>query len=341
MRFATFSVASHMRPVESRSIVAISLLGSETGVAAGLLDHGSYVLPVDLYCTETSSGEGPWSRMWVTPPTDFASACTLVSLEIWRTLLQVSSLLRRQIHVPAGDTAVVGSTAHQVPLYCQSLDCGFSPVESVTGMVVNVPALLPGAPCTGCGSRVGERLAGDRDELPVVARRVQRELDHAVGARVAHLARRQDRAEAGQRGAAGADHELADAEGRVGGAAPVHRREALVVVPVAAEQDVGAAVVEVLPQLLHVRVVPGGRPARLVPDGDDVVRRRGGEVVLEPQILRRAGRAASRQPVPGAGLALGVQHHHMPRVRARADVVAVVAERRSPAGPVWLPTPLK
>ena len=44
-------------------MVAISLLGSEIGVAAGLLDHGSYVLPADLYCTETSSGLGPWSRM--------------------------------------------------------------------------------------------------------------------------------------------------------------------------------------------------------------------------------------------------------------------------------------
>jgi GNAT superfamily N-acetyltransferase len=48
--------------------------------------------------------------MWVTPPTDFASACTLVAFEMCRTLLQVSSLLRRQIHVPAGDTAVVGHT---------------------------------------------------------------------------------------------------------------------------------------------------------------------------------------------------------------------------------------
>ena len=109
----------------------------------------------------------------------------------------------------------------------------------------------------GRGSaRVGERLAGDRDELPVVARGVQRELDHAVGARVAHLARRQDRAEAGQGGTTGADHELAHAEARIGRAARVHRREALVVVPVAAEEDVGPAVVEVLPQLLHVRVAP-------------------------------------------------------------------------------------
>ena len=81
--------------------------------------------------------------------TALASACTLVLFEIWRTLLQVLSGLRRQIHVPAGDTAVVGSTAHQVPLYCQSLDCGFSPVESVTGMVVNVPGVLTGAACTG------------------------------------------------------------------------------------------------------------------------------------------------------------------------------------------------
>ncbi len=197
-------------------MVAISLLGKETGVAVGLGDHGWYVFPPASYCTETSSGDGPWRRMWVTPPTDFASAWTLVLSEILRTLLQVSSGLRRKIHVPAGDTAVVGSTAHQVPACCHSFDCGFSPVESVTGIVVNVPGVTDRGAVDGCGSRVGERLAGDRDELPVVARGVQGELHHAVGARVAHLARRQDRAEARKRGAAGADHELADPESRIG-----------------------------------------------------------------------------------------------------------------------------
>ena len=50
--------------------------------------------------------------------------------------------------------------------------------------------------------------AGDREELPVVARRVQRQLHHAVGAAVVHLAVGLARAEAVEVVAAGADDEL-------------------------------------------------------------------------------------------------------------------------------------
>ena len=51
-------------------------------------------------------------------------------------------------------------------------------------------------PVHGLGARVGEGLPRDGDELPLVARGVQRQLQHAVGAGVAHLARGGGRGEA-------------------------------------------------------------------------------------------------------------------------------------------------
>ena len=75
------------------------------------------------------------------------------------------------------------------------------------------------ASVAGSAARVLERAAAGRDELPRVAGRAQGELDHAMGQAVSNLAVGPDGREAPQRGAAGADHELTDADCRVGRAA--------------------------------------------------------------------------------------------------------------------------
>src|SRR5207248_9419789 len=101
---------------------------------------------------------------------------------------------------------------------------------------------------------VGEGLTGDRYELPVVARRVQREPQDAERVAVADLAVRLDRAPADQALAAGPHYELADAAGRVRDGAGRLRGEALVHVVVPAEDQVRVRVVEVLEDRAHVRV---------------------------------------------------------------------------------------
>jgi hypothetical protein len=48
------SVASHIRAVESRSIVAVSLLESDNVVVVWRCDHKSYVCDAAWYSSETS-----------------------------------------------------------------------------------------------------------------------------------------------------------------------------------------------------------------------------------------------------------------------------------------------
>src|SRR2546422_11757379 len=77
-------------------------------------------------------------------------------------------------------------------------------------------------------ARVRELRPGDGHELPTVAPRVERELQHAVHLR-AYLAVRRNGVERPRAEAAGADDELADAAGRVGSAGWGLGREALVI----------------------------------------------------------------------------------------------------------------
>src|SRR5205814_1496058 len=108
-----------------------------------------------------------------------------------------------------------------------------------------------------------------------------------------HLAVRLDRPEAVERGSAGADDELAHAFRGVKCATRVHRREALVLVIVAAEYDLDSAVVGVRPERLLARVVAvlGARgEARLVPVDERAHVRVRGEVAAEPRLLGRTGR---------------------------------------------------
>jgi hypothetical protein len=52
-------VATHIRPVLSTAIVAVSLPGSETVVGLGRADHGTYVCADASYWIETSRETAP------------------------------------------------------------------------------------------------------------------------------------------------------------------------------------------------------------------------------------------------------------------------------------------
>ena len=116
-------VVSQRRPVESRSIVAISLpvrviavavAGAPEGVGVGG-GHGT---------DRRTRGAPPW-RTWVTSPTVLASAWTPVLAESRRTFVHVWLGSSRQSQVPVGETLVLGRTAHQVLAWCQIFDWGF------------------------------------------------------------------------------------------------------------------------------------------------------------------------------------------------------------------------
>src|SRR2546425_11848854 len=163
------------------------------------------------------------------------------------------------------------------------------------------------------GAAVGERLPRLGNELPVVAARVERQLEDAERVPVAHLTVRlrgtRDRVVVL---AAGADDELANAAGRVRCAGRRLGREALIVVVVPVEDDVCARVVEVLPDRLHrdrVAVLPGAE-ARVMPVGERARRSMSRQVSAQPRLLPRARLAAAYSravavdddDVPGAEL---------------------------------------
>src|SRR3954452_6299211 len=104
------------------------------------------------------------------------------------------------------------------------------------------------------GPRVGEA-AGRGVELPVVARRVKVEFDDAERPRGPELAVRPDRPEVAYLGAASPDHELADPARPILVAIGVLWRETFVVVVVAVDDEVGARVVERLPERVDRAIV--------------------------------------------------------------------------------------
>src|SRR5207247_2250777 len=128
--------------------------------------------------------------------------------------------------------------------------------------------------------------------------------------------------------------------------------EALVVVLVARDDDIGAGIVQRLPQRLGGRgaaVLAARAEARVVPVGKSAARRVPGEVGTEPLLLRRAGRrgdvAVEGDDVPRPD---GVAVVPLPGVaRERAEVrvirrrggavVLVIARRRARARLVTSP----
>src|SRR6187200_349860 len=162
--------------------------------------------------------------------------------------------------------------------------------------------------------------ARDADELPVVARRMERQLEHTEVLVVAHLAVGLDLREVVEAPAADADDELADAALGVRALLRVLLGEAFVGVVVAGEDEIGAALVERLEDRRHRRVVAvlARGESRVMPHRDrarDLVR---GEVLSHPLLLRRSRAATSAHPG-----AVAVDDDDVPL----AEVVAVPALR--------------
>src|SRR5436190_1414472 len=153
-------------------------------------------------------------------------------------------------------------------------------------------AVMRSSLATRVAAAVRERAARNRDELPVVTRRVQRQLEDTPRAVVADLTVRNGRSErVAVAHAAGASDDLTDPV-RVGAAARVLPREPLVVVLVAVEDDLCMSSVEVLPDRVPIRVAPvrrARRPARLVPVREGALVRVCRQVLPKPRLLGAAG----------------------------------------------------
>src|SRR2546428_8161875 len=172
----------------------------------------------------------------------------------------------------------------------------------MTPPVVAVSSVARAAP------RVRGRLARHGDELPGVGPITQRELQHAVYARNAHLAVGDRRAEGvSTRSPSRADHELANPTSQVGGPAGRLGGEPLVVVLVSREHDLRAGVVQRLPQRLglrHAAVCVAGAGPRVMPVSEGAALGMRGEVSPKPLVLGRARAhgdvAVEGYDVPGA-----------------------------------------
>src|SRR3954453_3957659 len=114
---------------------------------------------------------------------------------------------------------------------------------------------------------IAEGFAGLGNKLPVVAGRVQRQLDDAERESIAHLAVGDWCAERVVILAARADNELANAARGVGYAGGILRRETLIIMGVAVDHQLGASIIQRLPDRLHRNGVTmfAGTKARVVP----------------------------------------------------------------------------
>ncbi len=170
---------------------------------------------------------------------------------------------------------------------------------------------------------VAEGLTGDRDEREVIAGRMERQLQDAIGAAVADLGVGRDRREADERGPAGADHELSDPL-RGCSARRGLWRESFVLVAMATDDDVRAVRIEDLPERhgSAVRLRLRRREPRVMEDRDRACGRVRREIGLEPQGLGRC-----RATAPDVG-AVRVEHDGVPGPD-RVAVVGLACWRRS------------
>src|SRR4029453_13887938 len=154
------------------------------------------------------------------------------------------------------------------------------------------------------------------DEAPLVGGRVQDQLQHPVGVADAHLAVGFGGGEAQQVGAAGADHELADPlpAGRGPGGLT---SEPLIAVLMAAQDHVGAGLIEVVPEAPERAPAPlmgpRGEPGK-VPVGQDAALGGGDQVGPEPALLGR----------PRSVVEAGVQRDQVPAAQVEAVVAAAL-----------------
>src|SRR5262245_34825075 len=103
-------------------------------------------------------------------------------------------------------------------------------------------------------AEIREGLAGDRNELPLVTFRLQRQLQHTVRA-ADRFAVRPDALRGVEMSASRSDHELSKAATQIGPATGVLRPEALVEMIVAREHDLGTGLLQDGPDVAHHGVV--------------------------------------------------------------------------------------
>src|ERR1700704_783590 len=145
--------------------------------------------------------------------------------------------------------------------------------------------------------RVGEATRCDGQEPPVVALRTQREAQHPEGVGVAYHAVAVDSTNGVVALATRAYDELGDSSSGVGPGIRSLRREALVVVIVADEHDVGAGRVERAPDAIGLQAIAmdAGAEARMVPVGERATTLVRSQIGAQPLVLRTAEAAASGQ----------------------------------------------
>src|SRR5438270_9576060 len=128
---------------------------------------------------------------------------------------------------------------------------------------------------------IAEPLAAQGQELPVVTAGMKAELQYAEGVGVAHLAVGLGSLEPVVALPAGPDDDLADAASGIGLAPRSLGGEPLVDVSVGRENDIGAVLVEGVPERPHLRGVAVGvigDESGLVPVGEGALVRVGGQV---------------------------------------------------------------
>src|SRR5215211_967361 len=207
-------------------------------------------------------------------------------------------------------------------------------------------------------ARVLEGTTLGRQNAPAVAGRTQLEFEEAEAVAVASLAAGKRRAERVVALAAGADDELPHPPGRIQPTQGVERGEALVVMFVSHQHDLGAGLIQRRPQTPDGRVAAmggAGTEARVVPERQRAAGRVGGQIGPQPALLLRTGLATADL------VAVGVERDQMPASEVEAvpalaglagpwpeePVVAagvgglVVVIARGRIGPVAEPTPAR
>src|SRR5262245_45588426 len=120
----------------------------------------------------------------------------------------------------------------------------------------------------GRRAEISERLAGNRDELPVERAAGEREGGHAPDSRM-DLAVRANKWKLVERRASGADDELAHAASGIEPSVWILRSETLVDVIVAVDHEIDIELVQRAPQITQVGIVAvlARREERTMPDG--------------------------------------------------------------------------
>src|SRR6266849_1992033 len=191
---------------------------------------------------------------------------------------------------PAGPVLRTGSS-QATAVSDTTISASFSSARRHDSLCMYGICLLLFFSVTAAAARVGEGAPRDGDELPGVGTGRQRELQHAVIGAIEDLAVRQRCPFIVVMAlAACADHELPNPSSRIGRARGRLRRKALIVVLVPGDHDLGAGVVQRLPQRLRRRqaaVLRSRAEPRMVPVGDGALLGAGREVLAQPRFLRR------------------------------------------------------